>query len=230
MITVVIPTFNAGAGLAATFAALIPASVEGLISRAIVVDGGSTDQTHAIADDAGARIIHGQKGRGIQLAKGGEEVETPWILFLHADTILMPGWEVDVRSFIAAASDQGALKQAAVFRFKVDEPGLRPRIMEKIVALRCALFALPYGDQGLLISTKFYRQIGGYRPLPLMEDVEIIRRIGRRHLSLLRSSALTSFARYRQDGYFRRIFRNLTCLALYFAGVAPAKIVQRYDK
>jgi len=194
-----------------------------------VVDGGSTDHTQAIADEAGARMIHSRKGRGIQLATGGDEVTTPWILFLHADTILMSGWEAQARSFIAQASRPGASKQAAAFRFAVDEPGVKPRIMEKIVALRCAVFSLPYGDQGLLISTEFYRRIGGYNPLPLMEDVDIISRIGRKHLILLNACALTSFSRYRKDGYFRRIFRNLTCLTLYFLGVSPAKILQHYE-
>jgi len=229
MITVVIPTFDAGARLNATFAALVPASVEGLVSRVIVVDGGSSDQTLKLCDDAGARIISSAKGRGIQLATGGEEVETKWILFLHADTILTSGWEAEARHFISSAAAAPSLKKAAAFKFSVDEPGLKPRVMEKIVALRCLIFALPYGDQGLLISTDFYRQIGGFRPLPLMEDVDIIRRIGRKHLALLTTPALTSFERYRKGGFFRRIYRNLSCLALYFIGVSPATILQRYE-
>ncbi len=230
MITVVIPTLNAGLSLNPAFAALVAASVEGLVSTVIVVDGGSTDHTLDIADDAGARIIKTQKGRGVQLAAGGHEVKTKWILFLHADTILTPGWQVEVRGFIAAANQPGAKKQAAAFRFSVDEPGIGPRIMEKIVAMRCAIFALPYGDQGLLISTDFYRQIGGFKSMPLMEDVDIIRRIGRKHLALLKTPVMTSFARYRKDGFFHRIYRNLSCLALYFIGVAPARILQRYEQ
>jgi len=230
MITVVIPTLNAGASLNPAFAALVLASVEGLVSAVIVVDGGSTDHTLAIADDAGARIIKTQKGRGVQLAAGGRDVKTKWILFLHADTVLTPQWQVEVRGFIAAANQPGAKKQAAAFRFAIDEPGMAARIMEKIVAMRCLVFALPYGDQGLLISTDFYRQIGGFNPMPLMEDVDIIRRIGRKHLGLLQTPVLTSFTRYRKDGFFRRIFRNLTCLTLYFFGVAPATILQRYEQ
>lgn len=95
--------------------------------------------------------------------------------------------------------------------------------------LRCAVFALPYGDQGLLISTKLYRQLGGFQPLPLMEDVDLIRKIGRRNLALLKTPALTSYARYRNDGHFARIWRNFTCLALYFLGVSPTRIAKRYE-
>lgn len=229
MITVVIPTLNAGASLAATFAALVPAAVDGLVSRVIVVDGGSTDETITIADDAGAQVISAKKGRGIQLATGAEKAATKWILFLHADTILMPGWERDASGFIVAADRPGAYSQAAAFKFSVDEPGLKARLMEKIVALRCKFLALPYGDQGLLISADFYREIGGYQPLPLMEDVDIIRRIGGKRLKMLQAPAMTSFARYRKDGYFRRVFRNLSCLTLYFLGVSPARIAQRYE-
>jgi len=229
MITVVIPTLNGAQGLNQTFAALVPASVDGLISAVIVVDGGSNDKTLELADAAGARIIHTAKGRGVQLAQGGEAVKTKWILFLHADTVLTSGWEVEVRDFMARAALPGALRQAAVFKFSVDEPGTMARVMEAIVALRCWVFALPYGDQGLLISTDFYRRIGGYNPLPLMEDVDIIRRIGTRHLAFLRTRARTSFARYRKDGILRRIFRNLTCLTLYFLGVSPARIARRYE-
>jgi len=230
MITIVIPTLNAGLSLNPAFTALVPASVEGLVSAVIVVDGGSHDHTIQIADAAGARIINTEKGRGAQLAAGGSEVKTEWILFLHADTILTPGWQAEVRGFIAAANQPGAKKQAAAFRFSVDEPGIVPRLMEKIVALRCLVFALPYGDQGLLISRDFYRQIGGFNSMPLMEDVDIIRRIGRKHLALLQTPVLTSFARYRKDGFFHRIYRNLSCLALYFIGVAPARILQRYEQ
>ncbi len=228
MITVVIPTLNAGASLTATFAALVPAAVDGLISRVIVVDGGSSDQTIKIAEDAGAEIIQAEKGRGNQLRAGGGLVQSPWALFLHADTILRPGWEDEVRKFTAAIEEENSPKRAAVFKFAVDEQGFKARLMEKIVALRCKLLALPYGDQGLLISMKFYHQLGGYNPMPLMEDVDIINRIGRRNLARLKSPAVTSFTRYRDNGFFRRVFRNLTCLTLYFIGVPLDKILQRY--
>lgn len=229
MITIVIPTLNAGATLNATFAALMPAVIDGPVTRVIVVDGGSSDETIMIADEAGSTVIQAEKGRGQQLAAGGAEARTSWILFLHADTRLMPGWEVEAKKFMAAAEHPGVSKQAAAFKFAVDEPGLKARMMEKAVALRCAVFALPYGDQGLLISTEFYQKIGGFKALPLMEDVDIIRRIGAKHLTLLNTPALTSFSRYRAQGFFRRIFRNLTCLTLYFLGVSPARIARRYE-
>ncbi len=88
--------------------------------------------------------------------------------------------------------------------------------------------SLPYGDQGLLLSRSFYQELGGFDPLPLFEDVDIVRRIGRRRLTQLKTNAVTSAARYRRDGYILRPLRNLTCLSLYFAGISPRLIGQLY--
>lgn len=230
MITVVIPTFNAGVSLGATFAALEPARAQGLISDMIVVDGGSKDQTIEIAKEAGATVILSKKGRGQQLAKGGGQVKTKWILFLHGDTRPLPGWQKEVTAFMANAQQHGVGKQAAAFRLTFDEQTLSARFLERIVALRCLFFALPYGDQGLLISNAFYHQIGGFKSLPLMEDVDIVSRIGRNHLAIFDTAVQTSFARYRKDGTLSRLLRNTTCLLLYYMGVSPTRIAQFYDK
>lgn len=227
MISVIIPTLDAERTLVATLAPLVPPVLEGLVREVIVVDGGSTDRTLAIADDAGARIIATGRGRGPQLAAGAAVAKGPWLLFLHADTRLEHGWDLEAVRFMEDhAAGEG---RAAAFRFALDDEGPMPRLMEALVALRCRLLALPYGDQGLLIGKAAYDRLGGFRELPLMEDVDLVRRIGRRRLHLLRAKALTSAARYRRDGYLRRSARNLSCLALYYAGVAPDKIADRYE-
>ncbi len=96
------------------------------------------------------------------------------------------------------------------------------------MALRSRLPGLPYGDQGLLIASGHYREIGGFKPLCLMEDVDMVRRIGRRNIASLPATAITSAARYRRDGYVWRPLRNLCCLLLYFAGAPPAMIAKLY--
>jgi hypothetical protein len=90
------------------------------------------------------------------------------------------------------------------------------------------LLALPYGDQGLLISRALYDQIGGYRPLPLMEDVDLVRRLGRRRLAVLPADAVTSAARWRRDGWARRSARNLACLALHRLGMSEERVRKLY--
>ena len=121
-----------------------------------------------------------------------------WILFLHADTVLEEGWYRDAATHISEAEKYDDAKRAAAFRFALDDSGWSPRLIEAGVALRCWLFALPYGDQGLLISRPLYDDIGGYREATLFEDVDIVRRLGRRRLRLLKPCAVTSAARYRQ--------------------------------
>jgi rSAM/selenodomain-associated transferase 2 len=228
MISVVIPTLNADDGLAACLTALVPAAIQGMVREVIVVDGGSSDRTHKIVEQAGAELVHTKPGRGEQLGLGAARARQPWLLFLHADTVLETGWEREVAAVIERIDSGRRAPTAAAFRFTLDDLGFWPRMIEAGVAIRCALFRLPYGDQGLLIPRSIYQQAGGYGRLPLMEDVEFARRIGRKRMIMLRSRAVTSAVRYRRDGYLRRSARNLSCLALFFLRVPPRLIARLY--
>jgi rSAM/selenodomain-associated transferase 2 len=226
MISVIVPTLNAEARLAPALGALVPAALDGLVREVIVVDGGSGDGTLAIADEAGATVLACDGGRGPQLAAGAKAARFPWLLFLHADTVLEPGWEREAAAFMEAVGSGRRPPGAAVFRFALDDSGLRPRLLERLVALRCALLRLPYGDQGLLMPKPVYAEVGGYPLSALMEDVGLILRLGRRRVALLRTRAVTSAVRYRRDGYVRRSLRNLACLTLFFLR-APQSVISR---
>lgn len=228
MISVVIPTLDAEARLAATLAALVPASVQGLVRDVVIADGGSRDATREIADIAGAEFIRAPKGRGSQLAAGADAAKADWLLFLHADTVLQAGWEQEAAHFMERVDSGRRPLSAAAFAFALDDFGAWPRFVEKMVALRCALFRTPYGDQGLLIPRRLYASIGGYRPLPLMEDLDLARRLGRRRLAMMRARAVTSATRYRQEGYLVRVARNFSCRSLYFLRVPPKTIARIY--
>ena len=222
-LSVVIPTLNAADGLPATLESLKPD--DGLVREVIVSDGGSTDDTAAIAETAGARVITGTRGRGQQLTAGAAAASGDWRLFLHADTVLEAGWADAVQDFIA---DPANRERAAVFAFALDDTGPPARRIERLARWRGRWLALPYGDQGLLIHRDFYARLGGFRPIALMEDVDLVRRIGRRRLAWLDARATTSAVRYRRGGFWRRPLRHLFCLSLYFLGLPPRLIARIY--
>ncbi len=213
-LAVVIPTLNAAATLPATLAALGEAPAE-----IVVVDGGSIDGTAACA---GARLLAAPRGRGQQLAAGIAATRARWLL-LHADTQLAPGWTAAARALMAAGEGR-----AGYFRFALDSADPRARRLERRVAWRCAALALPYGDQGLLIARSLLERVGGMRPLPLMEDVDLVRRLGRGRLVALDAAAVTAAVKWQRQGWHRRSARNLICLALYLCGVPPGVLVRLY--
>ena len=220
-----IPTLNAVETLESVVGFLSSAQKAGVIRGIIICDGGSSDGTVEVAERWGAQIEHTEPGRGHQLAVGATASHASWLLFLHADTWLSDGWEKDVADFLALEDSQD---RAAVFAFALDDQSFAASMLEWLVRWRCRMVALPYGDQGLLISRRLYSEIGGYRSLPLMEDVDLVRRLGSSRLVYLSAKAQTSAARYLRDGYIRRSVRNLLCLAMFFMGVAPVTIARFY--
>lgn len=222
-ITIVIPTLNAGPDLPACLAALAEGLPAGLIREVIVSDGGSQDATCAIADAAGARVITGAASRGGQLRRGCAQAQGDWLLVLHADTALDPGWTRIVARHIAGSG------QGAHFRLAFGVSGLRPRLVAGWANLRASLFGLPYGDQGLLLRRSAYLAAGGYPDQPLMEDVALVRALPGRTV-MLPVRAVTGAQRYQRAGWFRRGARNLWTLARYFAGADPEHLARSYRR
>lgn len=218
---VVIPTLNAGATLGATLANLPRAAA------VIVSDGGSSDETIAVARAAGCRIVNGPAGRGRQLLAGAAVAEKPWLLFLHADTTVdAAGWSA-IAGHMADTALEGV---AGSLRLHIADDAWQARVIEKGVAWRVRWFGLAYGDQGLLIHRDLYRAIGGYRDLPLMEDVDLVRRLGRSRHRGLDGQARTSASRWRRRGWGGQTALNLTCVSLYRLGAPVAWIAKLYGQ
>ena len=187
MISVIIPTWNAARVLPRCFESLIASVVSGLVREVIVADGGSDDDTLAIADAAGAHVVKSARPRGSRMASGASSARGDWLLFLYPETALEGGWDKEAEDFL----DRATLERpcAATFRYALDGFGTDARRRETVARLRAMIFGLPYGDQGLLLPKRFYRALGGHSAAA-MEDVDLIRRIGRRRLITLRSRAI----------------------------------------
>ncbi len=224
-LSVIIPTLNAGARLSETIAALDEAR-ETMAVEIIVVDGGSRDDTPARAAAAEAVVLSAPKGRGLQLSAGAKEAGGRWLLFLHADTTLEPFWSTTVTSFMRG---KGNTLKGAYFTFALDDPSEAARRVEMLANWRARKLGLPYGDQGLLMSRTMYNSLVGYLDIPIMEDVDMVRRIGKRNLIELPAVATTSAERYRRDGYWWRPIKNLSLLSLYFMGVSPRRLSGLYE-
>ncbi|MEM6589770.1 MAG: TIGR04283 family arsenosugar biosynthesis glycosyltransferase [Pseudomonadota bacterium] len=219
-LSIVIPTLNASAGLARSLPALGEGLTAGLIRDLVISDGGSEDVTLRIAEAAGAKLVTGPASRGGQLRRGAEVATGEWLFFLHADTVLPPGWTDAVFSHLGSG-------RPAWCPMRFDHGGLPARFVAGWANLRARVFALPYGDQGLLISRDDYALVGGFLHQPLMEDVAMARALGRR-LTPLPVTVTTSAERYLRDGWLRRGTRNLALLARYLAGVDPDRLAGKY--
>ncbi len=221
-VSVIIPTLNAAAGLGPCLGALGAALMDGVISEVIFADGCSEDAIGEIADETGARLVTSPPGRGIQLAAGADAARGEWYLFLHADTVLSDGWANAVTAHIARGRDR-----AGYFRLAFRSDAAMSGVVAGWANLRARWFGLPYGDQGLLLHRTLYAEVGGFPEIPLMEDVAMARRLSGR-LCPIDAVATTSAERYERRGWLRQGARNLTTLAMYLAGTAPEKLVERY--
>lgn len=218
-ISIIIPALNAANALQATLAAVSDAD------EIVVVDGGSSDATCALARASGAALIAAPRGRGAQLRAGALAARYDWLLFLHADTVLAHGWREACERFAACPE-----ARAGAFRFALDDSAWQARLLERLVNFRTRLFGLPYGDQGLFIHRTLFDAVGGYKTMPLMEDVDIVRRLGKRRLEMLPHTAVTSAERWRRRGWLAQTLRNQICLMLFFLGVSPERIQIIYER
>lgn len=190
MISVIIPTQNAERQLVPTLAALVPGVTAGILRDVILADGGSTDETAAIADAAGCIFLQGVSDVGLRLRHAAGQARGPWLLFLHASSLLEEGWVREVATFIEAAERRGmADKVAATFRMSMDGYGLAPRLGEAMAAARLAMMGRPKPGQGLLLSRRHYERLGGHAPGRAAEK-RFISRVGLRRLQVLRAKAL----------------------------------------
>lgn len=223
-LSVVIATRNEAARLPALLAQL--AAAPDLVREVLVVDGGSADGTGWLARLAGARLLCSEPGRGMQLGRGVAAAEGPWLLLLHADVRLPQGWAERVRRSLARP---GAAERAWYFELAIASSRPELRLLELAVRLRSRWRQLPYGDQGLLLHRDLYAAVGGMRPLPLMEDLDLVERLRRRvRLCSLALPLEVDGRRWRRQGLWRTSWGNLQLRRAWRRGVPAVELARRY--
>ncbi len=223
-LSIIIPAYNAEDVLPLCLTSLMPGLETGLIREVILVDGGSEDQTRRLAEGSGATVLTApEKGRAAQLRHGADQARGDWLLFLHADTALSRDWAERAKTHLAERPDKAA---AFTLAFRSDHP------MAKTVARRAnwraRTLGLPYGDQGLLVSRKLYKDVGGYPQTSFMEDVQIVRAIGKKRLSHLSAEARTDASKYDRDGWRKRSWQNAYLITRYLLGAPPERLAKLY--
>jgi uncharacterized protein len=219
-VSVVIPALNEERHIAATLRAV----GQCLCHEVIVVDGGSTDTTVQRAKEAEVTVLNSKPGRARQMNAGAARAEGGALLFLHADTLLPPGWaEVVPRTLCAPGVAAGA------FRFRIAGSFAGKSAIEWATGFRSRWLQRPYGDQGLFLARALFEEMGGFAELPIMEDYEFSARLRRRgHIVTVGEAALTSARRWEKLGVVRTTLRNQWMLAGYHLGTSPQKLAARY--
>jgi rSAM/selenodomain-associated transferase 2/rSAM/selenodomain-associated transferase 1 len=222
LVSVVIPVLDDTAALADLLPTL-PVSPDVEI---IVVNGGAPDSGLAglARQYPHVSVLSSAAGRGRQMNLGALSARGRWLLFLHADTRLPPEFLNELQR-----ADRDPAIAGGSFRFRLDSDAWQAKVIERAVRWRVRWLGLAYGDQGLFVRHGAFHGLGGYREWPLMEDVDLIRRlrrVGRLHHSPV--PATTSARRWQHDGWWRRSIQNVVLQLLFFAGVSPARIASWY--
>ncbi len=227
-ISVVVPVFNEEGILPAALARLERFRE----MQTILVDGGSRDGTIGIlrswASVGPERIVVSSSlGRARQMNEGANEADRDILLFLHADSVLP---DEGPAMIIRALKDPRVVGGA--FRLNIDHPHpLFLRMISWGANVRSSLFKLPYGDQGFFVRKEIFRALGGFADIPLMEDVDFIRRLKQcGKVILLKQAMTTSCRRWQKNGLLQTSARNAIVLLLYFMGVSPRRLARWYDR
>ncbi|MFO1199027.1 MAG: TIGR04283 family arsenosugar biosynthesis glycosyltransferase [Burkholderiaceae bacterium] len=220
-LSIVVPVLDEAATLADRLRALETFRRHG--ARVVVVDGGSRDDTMAIALDHADLVFHAPRGRASQMNAGAAACPADVLLFLHADTVLPDDADVLVARALAGRRAWGR------FDVRIDSPRRLLRVVAAMMNLRSRWSGIATGDQALFVRHELFERVGGFPELPLMEDVAISRRLKRHgRPACLRARVTTSARRWERHGVWRTILLMWRLRAAYFFGADPRALAIRY--
>lgn len=221
-ISIVIPCINEAAGIVQTLAALQPMRTRGV--EIIITDGGSDDDTVAHATPLADRIVHARRGRAAQMNAGAAVAQGTILLFLHADCLLPQ----DADRLIV---DRLTASEKCWGRFDVQLDGNHPflHIVAFMMNWRSRMSGIATGDQGMFVTRECFDAIGGFSEIPLMEDIELSRRLKTRSSPLcLHARISASGRRWEHYGTLRTIFLMWYLRLAYWLGANPKKLARIY--
>lgn len=222
LISIIIPTLNEARNITKTLAAISRTAR----TEVIVVDGGSTDDTVALAESLGARVMKNISSKAGQMNTGANAAIGEVLLFLHADTLLPANFENRIAESLHAHGFS-----AGAFQLRIDSNARGLRLVELIANLRSRYLQMPYGDQAIFLSRTAFNNIGGFPDLPIMEDFELIRRLRRRgKIVMVPESVLTSPRRWMNMGILRTWLINQFIITAYYLGISPNRLAGWYRR
>ena len=222
-ISIIIPTINEASNLPLLLSDLSSIQEEGEI---IIVDSGSEDKTIDVANIYGAKVfISKERNRGLQLDIGAKNSKGEWLIFLHADTRLTHDWFKNINSFL-----KGNKNSIYYFEFKINHKKIIYRVLEILVNFRSKFFKQPYGDQGLIIHRTSYFKSNGYRKIPLMEDVDFLRRLNQKNLNQLNLPIFISSRKWEKTNIFLQAIKNWQFRRRWLKGESLKSIYSDYYK
>jgi len=203
----------------------IRAAEPGVAPEIVVVDGDPGESTLKALAEPDVLGLASPRGRAVQMNRGAQRASGEILLFLHADTDLPAGPFTLIRQ---ALDDDSAV--AGAFDLSIRSPRVAFRLIERVASRRSRISRIPYGDQAIFLRRSYFREIGGYREIPLMEDVDLMRRIRRRgeRIVFLDARVSTSARRWEQEGILRCTLRNWTLVSLFLLGVPAERLVRFY--
>jgi rSAM/selenodomain-associated transferase 2 len=222
-ISIIIPTLNEANNIDRAIAS-IPISQP---IEVIIVDGGSSDRTVEIAQAKSIKVLTATGGRAVQMNTGARVATGEILLFLHADTILPPDFVKLVRSSLLPVAAR--IPVAGAFALKIDAPQWQLRLVEWGANWRSRYGQMPYGDQAIFLTAKTFQQVGGFPELPIMEDFQLMRQLGRLgRIEIVSTPVVTSARRWLKRGIIQTTAINQLIILAYFAGVSPTQLSRWY--
>lgn len=227
-VTVVVPTYNEQDLIESLIRELKEQPIE-----IIVADGGSTDETLKILGDLKVTVINGPKSRGAQMDLAARWATGDIFLFLHSDAKLPEGW---LQKVLDTMTNFDII--AGAFSIIINEKGIKYRVLEKFANLRAKYLKIVYSDEAIFVRASDFKKVGGFKSMPLMEDLGLIRRLrklnkpdGKNYkIDVLKDKILISSRRWEKNGVIKNTIKNFYILTLYYLGVSEDKLYKIYYK